>query len=228
MILSKLELNPRSREVIRDLADCQELHRTILSAFPDAAGPARAEFGVLFRIDYPRARMPALLVQSHKHPQWSKLPPSYLTNPVEIKDVSEAYASITPGATLRFRLRANPTRRIATKAGTDGERRNGKRVELRTEAQQIDWLRRKGAAHGFEILSAITSTTVPNVRVGDEGKSRGFRANGAARNSLTFASVLFEGTLSVTDAVTFRRALERGIGSAKAYGFGMLSVAPAR
>lgn len=46
--------------------------------------------------------------------------------------------------------------------------------------------------------------------------------------NLTFGAVLFEGVLRVTDAAAFRAALERGIGSGKAYGFGLLSVAPAR
>lgn len=229
MILSRLALNPRSRDVVRDLADCQEMHRTILSAFPQASGPARAQFGVLFRIDYPQGRAPLLLVQSRERPDWSKLPRLYLARPFDIKDVSEAYASLKSDATLRFRLRANPTRRIDTKSGPDGRRRNGKRVELRTEAQQIEWLRRKGAAHGFEVLSVRASNDVPNVRVNDEGKSRGYRANGNAgdKSPLTFASVVFEGLLRVTDLGAFKAALEQGIGPAKAYGFGMLSIAPA-
>lgn len=232
MILSRLILNPRAREVIRDVADCQQMHRTILSAFPQASGPARAEFGILFRIDYPRDGTPILLVQSRERPDWSKLPPFYVAKPLEpgdVKDISEAYASIQAGSKLRFRLRANPTRRIDTKSGPDGKRRNGKRVELRTEAQQLDWLRRKGADHGFEVLSVGTSKGVPNVRINDEGKSHGYRINRTARDKspLTFASVLFDGVLRVTDPEAFRLALEQGFGPAKAYGFGMLSVAPA-
>jgi CRISPR system Cascade subunit CasE len=39
--------------------------------------------------------------------------------------------------------------------------------------------------------------------------------------------VLYEGELEVTDTAAFRQALEKGIGSGKAYGFGLLSVAPA-
>jgi CRISPR system Cascade subunit CasE len=39
--------------------------------------------------------------------------------------------------------------------------------------------------------------------------------------------VVFEGRLRVTDAEAFRRALAAGIGSGKAFGFGLLSVAPA-
>ena len=81
MYLSRLVLNPRSRVVRRDLADCQSLHRTVLSAFPvtgDGVG-ARAEFGVLHRLEPSRfGTAPALLVQSAEAPDWSRLPPEYL------------------------------------------------------------------------------------------------------------------------------------------------------
>ena len=76
MILSRILLNQHSREVIRDLADCEEMRRTILLAFPRASERPR-EFEVLFRIEYPRVGMPTLLVQSREHPDWSKLPRFY-------------------------------------------------------------------------------------------------------------------------------------------------------
>jgi CRISPR-associated protein, Cse3 family len=38
-------------------------------------------------------------------------------------------------------------------------------------------------------------------------------------------AVLFTGYLKVTDADRFRTALEHGIGSGKAFGFGLLSIA---
>jgi CRISPR system Cascade subunit CasE len=42
---------------------------------------------------------------------------------------------------------------------------------------------------------------------------------------MSFGSVLFEGELIVTDVKAFREALMQGIGSGKAYGFGLLSIA---
>lgn len=42
---------------------------------------------------------------------------------------------------------------------------------------------------------------------------------------LTFGSVLFEGVLEITDAERFQKTLQAGIGSGKAYGFGLLSIA---
>lgn len=38
-------------------------------------------------------------------------------------------------------------------------------------------------------------------------------------------SVRFDGILTVTDQALFRTTLEKGIGSAKGFGFGLLSIA---
>jgi CRISPR system Cascade subunit CasE len=283
--LSRLILNPRSPRVRRDLADCHQLHRTVMTAFPDlaplgaigaapdaapgtgfhlsldrpsaalAATPdARARLGVLYRLDaHPRTGQAILLVQSAAAPDWSRLPHDYLlpvqddqTNPA-IKSVADAYAAIRAGDELLFRLRANPTKRLPPSTGPDGVRRDGKRVELRTEEDQLTWLVRKGVEAGFALLDATVRSGLPDVRPGyrppdapdarahSVGKVHGRRSDpspssggAATRRTMTFGDVLFEGRLRVLDPDAFRRALALGIGPGKAYGFGLLSVAPAR
>lgn len=245
MYLSRLILDPRSRAVRRDLADCQALHRTVLSAFPDLAtaggqnAAARAALGVLHRVEaHPRTGQVVLLVQSRPEPDWSRLVTGYLLancgdapNPA-CKPVAEQYGSLGQGRELVFRLRANPTRKVDTRSGPEGQRRNGRRVELRTEEQQMEWLRRKGADHGFRIIAVRVSADVPDVRATAEPKQVGYRASidagseEAGRRRLTFGAVVFDGRLRVEDAVRFRETLEQGIGSGKAYGFGLLSIAP--
>ncbi len=234
MILSRLVVNPRSYEVRRDLADVQQLHRTVMSLFPqvDAEG-ARQALGVLFRVDSDARSNPVLLIQSQVQPDWNKLPADYLDtnadpNP-QGKDLSAVWQTLAPAMALRFRLRANPTRKIQTKTGPDGLRNNGKRVELRTEQDQIEWLRRKATTAGFVLTSVRAARDVPNLRVIDQGKYSGARKDPyyeGPRSRLTFAAAMFEGILTIADADKFRRALEQGIGSAKAYGFGLLSIAP--
>jgi CRISPR system Cascade subunit CasE len=138
------------------------------------------------------------------------------------------------GMVLAFRLRANPTKKIDTKSGPDGERRNGRRVELRKEEDQLQWLHRKGSQHGFTLLTTTVNPGVPDVRAAATGKvtgarrSRGSGDEPVVERNLTFGSVLFEGRLRVVDAAALRAALVQGIGSGKAYGFGLLSVAPGR
>lgn len=272
MYLSRLFLNPRSRSVRRDLGSHQDMHRTVLSLFPQlppearAAGQsdARQHFGVLHRLDVePRTGSLTLLIQSRLEPDFSRLEPDYLltrppsgAQPAECKALADRYARITSGMTLAFRLRANPTRKIDTKTGPDGRRRNGKRVDLRGEEAWWQWLARKGEASGFRPLEVRTTpdnraapdpgggtaraagaVPIPNVRVTPDRRTFPRHAAGAAtdgaspssreRRQLTFAAVLFEGLLEVTDPDAFRAALEQGIGSGKAYGFGLLSIAPA-
>jgi CRISPR system Cascade subunit CasE len=43
---------------------------------------------------------------------------------------------------------------------------------------------------------------------------------------MTHEGVVYEGVLSVVDAALARRSLADGIGPAKAYGFGLLSLSP--
>lgn len=238
MYLSRLILDPRSREVQRDLADCYRLHRRILSLFPDLriGSGARHELGVLYRPDgY------VLLLQSRFLPDWERLPPRYLLdtggdppNPV-VKDVSAHYAQISTGHELRFRLRANPTRKIDSWSDRPGFRPNGRRVDLRREEDQIRWLVRKGEQHGFRVLSVHvrpdTTALMPQPLQADArpaGKVIGWRRQEGGTQLLTFAAVIFEGVLRVEDSQAFREALERGIGPGKAFGFGLLSVAPVR
>lgn len=238
--LSRLLLDPRSRAVQRDLGDCQALHRTIMAAYPRVSGDAegaRARHGVLFRLDQP-ARGPrplTLLVQSTADPDWSSLPAGYLLDLADgspslaCKRVDERYATIERGAVLRFRLRANATRKIDTRSGPDGARRNGKRVDLRGDAERIAWLQRKADQGGFRLLTVgqpgavAVRTTGDDLAIGYRPDSRA--STGGARARLTFGAVLFDGLLCVADPEQFRDTLVAGIGPAKAYGFGLLSIA---
>ena len=131
MYLSRLVLDPRSREAGRDLGDVYQMHRTIMSAFPQVneQREARADLAVLHRLDIDqRGERIALLVQSGEEADWSCLPDGYLFNPAgeghnpATKSISDALAAFRKGQVLRFRLRANPTKKIDTKSGPDGQR----------------------------------------------------------------------------------------------------------
>lgn len=116
---------------------------------------------------------------------------------------------------MRFRLLANATRKIDTKTGPDGRRRKGKRVPVRPE-RVLDWLLERAREAGFELDAG--SVTVQTGYVG-------------FRHPLLKAANLFaaryDGLLTVTDPARFRAAVQGGIGPAKAFGFGLLTVWPA-
>lgn len=237
--LSRLILDPRNRDVQRDLADCQRLHQRVMSLFPDvpAREDARARLGVLYRLETDARRGYTLLLQSLEPPAWATLPEGYLLdtggdppNP-ESKPVARLYERLAPGTILAFRLRANPTKKIDSWQGREGYRPNGRRVDLRREEDQIAWIVRKGEQHGFRLLNVkLRRDTVsllpnpPSVDPRPAGRVIGWRESRGGVQRLTFAAVVYEGLLQITDAARFRDALIAGIGPAKAYGFGLLSV----
>ena len=283
LILSLLTLNPFRDDTRRDLADCHNMHRRLLSAFPDLPDlqQARNHYGLLYRIERQRDGYGAyggsggdtgggerviILAQSQHSPDWSRLPAGYLAIPPQVKSLDPLYELLRPGMEVAFRLHANPTRRIHGRNPQEPAQWHGKRVNLRNEAEQLDWLRRKGEAAGFALRTVRTvrartaslldhpseeldamgaaATTAPALSAGGRGAGRGANpageetpdaralpggaVSGNRRGSgkLTFGSVRLEGRLSITDVALFQTALAEGIGSGKAYGFGLLSIAP--
>lgn len=228
MYLARLVLNPFSREVQRDLRNPHDLHRTLLSLFPETdAGGARATFGLLHRIDvHPITGSVVLNVQSRTPVDWSRLPHGYLAavpeNPL-VKEVGHIYSRIRAGQVFGFRLRANPTR--SEGVGKKGAPR-GRRIPVRGAEEQLEWLKGKAEQYGFELLASSTDPRSLDVVVVPERKLA-FR-KGRNGPMVTLQSVNFRGRLRVTDADRFRAALADGIGRGRAYGFGLLQLAPAK
>lgn len=221
MYLSLLKLNPLSRLVRRDMSDVTQMHRTVMSAFPQAepGKNPREEYGVLFRLDVFRSTGEIrLYVQSRVGPNWDNLPDSYVLgadkSSIQVRSLTAAYDRIQNGQALRFRLRANPTVKIDTKTLEDGVRRNGRRVPVRGEENQREWLVRKGRECGFALRQLIDLRSGSVELYRDRDRNR------------VFQGVLYDGILVVTDADMFRETLRKGIGPAKAFGFGLMSVAP--
>ncbi len=229
--LSRLVPNLRSREARRDLADCMAMHRTLMSTFPDklSSNGARTEAGLLYRVEALPGGAIALLVQSVLPPDWAHMPPSWLHPDADpqVKEISEALSRVDSGSLLRFKLVANPTRKIGTKTSADGRKNNGKRVELHGEQEWLAWLERKAGQSGFRLKAVRAASHVPDVRSGRDlratGRKRGPDGSSA---TLTFYGVVFEGRLEVVDAALFHACLRAGIGPGKSYGYGLLSLAP--
>ena len=222
MYLTRLILNPRSRQVRSELARPYEMHRTLLNAFPQGAvhveRSAEDAVGLLYRIDEDAQSGDLhLLVQSREAPQWAFLAgSSYLVPLVNNPAMREVTLQLQPGQVLAFRLRANPTKRLNADKGN-----KGKRVGIYAEEDQEAWLARKGEQHGFRLLQVQVSG---NNLLKQTGAIPG--KDGAAHDLKLF-SVQFDGILQVVDADRFVQAIGAGIGSGKAFGFGLLSVARA-
>jgi len=207
--LSSLLLDPRSAQVQAELRDRYQMHRTLARGFGTQPGQFAAA-RCLFRVDRrPDSDDLQLLVQSLTQPNWQSLAGRhYLAASPQVKAFMPAF---TEGERLRFRLQACPTRRLP--AHHDPERADGRRVALYGEREQRAWLERKGKDGGF-IPCAY--------RVACRGlvTSRQ-RADAPARH----LCVDYDGLLEVTDPERLAQTLRSGIGPAKGFGFGLLSLA---
>ncbi len=229
MYLSRLILNPRSRQVQRELADPYEMHRTISRAF--AGGVFRinrqeeAATGILFRVDvHPLTGVPTLLVHSHTQPDWSFLLTTrkdYLFGqdelPLGIENLAmkQVDLQLRAGQVLAFRLRANPT----VKKDREGKKQ-GRRVGLFREEEQLAWLKRKIEATGGMLVSAHVAgkTNLLGKLFTEKDDERRMR----------FVSAQFDGVLQVKDPDLLAKTITAGVGSGKGFGFGLLSLAPVR
>lgn len=228
MYLSRLMLNPRSRQVQHELADPYEMHRTISQAFPTGSFKLDRRMSesasVLFRVDWrPVSGFPILLVQSMVQPDWAYLSDVRKAYLLEAQDlppgaenpaVKQLDLNLRRGQVLAFRLRANPT---VKKSRAD--KKQGQRVGLYKEDEQTEWLKRKLGSAGCLLISLQISNK--NNQIG-----KLFTEKDTDRR-MRFISVQFDGLLQVEAPELLLEAVKTGIGSAKGLGFGLLSLAPA-
>mgnify|MGYP002868749483 CR=1 FL=1 len=239
--LSRLYLNTLHRDIRVQLGNCYRMHQKILSAFPDVNGgdKGRNALGVLYRIETVEKSSDTirLLVQSAMEPNWRVYPSSSLKdydnqqNP-SVRRVDSLYYRIGVGMQLLFRLRANPTKRLRSNVVGQEDKLSGKRVALLRESEQVAWLARKGEQHGFRLLGADGNPEMLSVQVAKQEESWGWyrrdSGTGDVSEHLNFGAVVFSGLLEVTHQEQFQTALVNGIGSGKAFGFGLLSIAQVR
>lgn len=238
IFLSRLQLDPLARRAQTELARSYEMHRTLSHAFPNRTDDEWTAARVLFRVDDDGGRL-QLLVQSKREPDWHAFSrhlrgTRYLLAPPQVKEWQPQFRA---GQTLRFRLLANPTFRPKKEDGSDGERRG-----LYREHERLDWLARQSARCGFALPQAETTLNrnggeplifrgrpynelvldLPTCQVIDLNDGRRFPL---PIRKIQFSAARFDGVLQVTNAETFQQAIENGIGPAKGFGFGLLSVA---
>lgn len=225
MFLSRLVLDPRSLDVLRDLGSPRDLHRTLMRGFPQHDGDdARSAFGVLFRREpSTEHRDPLeLLVQSTVEPSWQGLPDGY-TVAAQMKPVAHLLDAVESGRGFGFRLVGNPTRKSARPYPGEDPPKHSRRYALATDEERLEWLVRRGKQHGFRLVpdagpAAVKIDLLPPL--GDGGRRGGATRKAAIR----VQPVLFEGRLEVVDVELFRDAIRSGVGPAKAYGCGLLSL----
>jgi len=199
---SLLQLNPLNQQVREDMQNPYNLHLITTAPF---VGRDRDDCRVLWRLDGNR-----VLLQSTRPPNtWEQVlsRDSYLLAPPETKAIN---LNLTGGGGYRFRLVCNPAYQ------THDERGKQVIVSLRTIEERRQWLEKRFADAGMQILNAMEiRELVVKFRKRDN-------------NRVVIFTVLYDGLLKVTDPIAASEAVALGVGRGKAFGMGMISLSPVR
>lgn len=187
------------------LRDTYDWHQAVWKAFPGRDGKNR---DFLTRLDERNDgfRLLIVSVEIPSRPDWCSV------DCWQTKPIPETFFGKSRYA---FQLCANPTKKVTKLQPYGSPTKNGKRVPLRTREELIAWMQRKGEQGGF-VVEEATLRTIPRGR-------EYFQKDGAHG---LHSAVEYQGVLTVTDPAKFHETFLRGIGSAKAFGFGMLVIAP--
>lgn len=203
MYLTKIEIDFEMAHRF-GLRDSYAWHQKIWRAFPDRQGAKRNFLTRLDEIDG-GFRLLLLSITKPTRPDWCP------ENAWKRKEIPNSFYR---HRNYRFSLLANTTKKVRSNA--KGELlKNSRRVPLIKREDLLDWLSRKAGQSGF-VIEPKHIQTVPRPRVT-------FVKNGVAGQH---CATEFIGNLQVKNNHLFRQAILRGIGPARAFGFGMLCLTP--
>jgi CRISPR system Cascade subunit CasE len=187
--------------------DSYAWHKRIWEAFPDLSSEAKRDF--LTRLDDTGESFRLLILspQPPTRPDWC---PSADWRSKTIDD------SFFRHQRYRFSLLVNPTRKKVVRDAAGNRKKNGQRHPITRREDLVSWLQRKALQHGFQIQEPQTLKTIPRPR-------RHFVKKGGGG---THGATEFVGILNVTNQAVFQDAACKGIGTAKAFGFGMICLDP--
>jgi CRISPR system Cascade subunit CasE len=208
MYLSRIELNSRRRDTLRALASPRILHAAVEAGFPRGSDSGRN----LWRVDtLSGARY--LLVLSRRKPDFTHIVEQYgwpeSGQTWESNDYAAFLRDIAKEQVWRFCLCANPVRSVHS----DEEEKRGKVCAHVTAEQQKRWLANRSGKNGFSLDGKFAVV------------ERGMKQFDRKGERVTLETATFEGFLTVTDSALLCRALTDGIGRAKAYGCGLMTLA---
>lgn len=210
-------------------SDAQFAHRMIWTLFP---GLPDAERRGLFLYHVERTRPLTAILRSRRPPE------DGLGGVWHIEKTRPFAPMLHAGQRLRFRLRAVASRWEPQPGKKRGRRmdvvhfawnrlppdaRTPEMVEAAAERAALDWLARQGDRCGFCPMDG--SVSVLGYDLTHLWPER--RRDRTTKEEISFGALTYEGVLTVTDPAAFRIMLADGLGAARAYGNGLMQIAPA-
>ncbi|MGW9450183.1 type I-E CRISPR-associated protein Cas6/Cse3/CasE [Streptomyces sp. NPDC055632] len=252
MYLTRFRVNTARIGARRLLSSRQVLHAAVMSSFPTLLPtdqPAPETPRVLWRLDHNAPGEVLLFLVSPHAPDLTHLveqagwPTALVDGPGwQTRPYAPFLSRLTKGDRWAFRLTANPVHHIRR---ADGGPR--KRTAHLTPYHQMGWLLDSDRQEhsGFRILEKPKEKQLLSEGTTHQGRehhgdryeltvhdrrSLAFdksRATGVRRGKpVTLVTATFDGRLEVTDPDLMRRTLTQGLGKAKAYGCGLMTLAP--
>ncbi|WP_351230167.1 type I-E CRISPR-associated protein Cas6/Cse3/CasE [Streptomyces sp. NPDC002133] len=241
--LSRIRINPLRAESRKLLASPRAMHGAVQGGLPGTPAQERT----LWRLDADNPHRPHLYVLTPSKPDWTHLVeqagwPDADGEHYAIADYTPLLEQLALGREFAFRLTASPvqntsrpdkpTPRQAERLAR-GEARSF-RLGHRTAAAQMNWFLTRTTRWGFDIPLA---QGLADTHDADGNPPRDVRL--VARDRRTFSkgsipkdtrvvmqAATYEGRLRVTDVALLTERLLNGIGPSKAYGCGLLTLAP--
>lgn len=229
MYLTRMPLNAARWETRRLMASPYRLHAAVEAAFPPGMATSDGDGRVLWRldkrVDEPQAFW--LYIVSPEKPDLTHVveQAGWLVHERlwETRDYRPFLDRLENGQRWEFRLKANPVRKVRKDKGRrPDESVVGTLQGHVTVEQQVEWLVSRAGAHGFEL--PLDANETPAVIVSQRNREVFRRGS----DEVTLSTAVYDGTLTVTDADLMRAALCQGIGRAKGFGCGLLTIAPVR
>ncbi|MFE3110613.1 type I-E CRISPR-associated protein Cas6/Cse3/CasE [Kitasatospora indigofera] len=235
-ILTRVFLNPLRPGAQKLLGSPQAMHAAVAGATALYDDPGRS----LWRLDADSPHRPALLVLTQVEADFTHIVeqagwPDVAAGKPQGRDCGGLLSRIEVGQQYQFRVTANPAQAVAPQPsgvaaegagdGLSGESRGrGKVLGHRTATHQRRWFLERTTRWGFEVLGTGAGGE-PDMRIIRSERLSFGKDKGAQR--VTLQTATFEGLLTVTEPKVLVDALTVGVGRARAYGCGLLTLAPA-
>lgn len=226
MYLSQWRISADSSQILRVMGDCYVLHQKIMEIFPKGLSDRKADLSLLYRVE---RRAPEeghiIFIQSKIEPDRDFVSTGSFAkggevNEFQTKKYSTFISSLSTDRLYGFLIHANPCVKKGTstrEARLSGEKNNGKRIAIKKYNDLAFWLELKSFDHGFSLQE---------LSIGEKVVKTGYKRKDGEKHRITCEGCAFSGILQITDKALFLRAVENGIGPGKAFGYGLLSLAP--
>ncbi|NKI40892.1 type I-E CRISPR-associated protein Cas6/Cse3/CasE [Streptomyces physcomitrii] len=254
MYLTRFRINTARSGARALLASPQRLHGAVDMAFPEP--PARDGGGprILWRLDRAPANRVDLLISSPGRPDLTHLAeqagwPSLGAEGWATFAYGDFLDALAVGGEWAFRLTANPLHHIRREQDPVGA--PTKRAAHVTVGHQVGWLLKHQERAGFEVLpregTAVESGAGADAETGETPvqwryqlvvhdrtpvrfprRTEQPRGRRGSDSDVRFTRATFDGRLRITDLTAFRRTLTHGMGKSKAYGCGLMTLAPVK